>query len=249
MLSRIITSLTLALSVSCLASVALAKEDVGWTGEVALNGAKTTGNNDTTDVGLAFKVNKRTADWRHSLRGTTDFGRNQGNTNKRRYRLGYKIGRDLAPRIYSFANLDYYSDDFGAFKNGYFVGGGAGYSIRIDKPTLWRLEAGAGYRSQKARLKAGDPSGLAGRKEAFASARVYSDLEHHFNERVSLTNDTEIFYSDVDTFLTNELGVTSQMFESLSLRASFRVETHTDVPVGRETTDTISRIGIVYTVK
>jgi putative salt-induced outer membrane protein len=244
MLSRLLPSFVML----CAASTAAAQDDPGWTGEIALNGAKTTGNNDTTDVGLAFKVNKRSADWRHSLKGTTDFGRNEGSTNKRRYRLGYKIGRDLAPRVYSFANLDYYSDDFGAFKHGYYAGAGAGYSVLIDKPTLWRLEGGAGYRSQKARLQANDVSGLASRKEAFISARAYSDLEHHFNERVSLTNDTELFYSDIDTFVTNEVGVTSQMFESLSLRASFRVETHTDVPEGREKTDTISRIGIVYKV-
>ena len=246
MLSRLILSSAVSLALMSLPSMSQADDEKGWGGEVGLNGARTTGNNNTTDIGFAFKLKNRGSDWRHNLRGTVDYGRSQGNTNKRRYRLGYKIGRDLAPRVYSFANADYYSEDFGAFKHGYYIGGGAGYSVLVDGPTLWRVEAGAGFRSQKARLKPNDPSGLSSRLEEFASARLFSDFEHKFNEGVTLTNDTELFYSDVDTFLINEIGVNSRMFGDLALRASFRVEAHTDVPEGREEVDTISRIGIVY---
>jgi len=66
---------------------------------------------------------------------------------------------------------------------------------------------------------------------------------------VSFSNDSELFYSDLDTYVTNETAVTSKLIKSIAFRASFRVETHTDVPVGRKKTDTISRIGIVYTVE
>lgn len=231
---------------SALSTIAQANEEKGWSGEVGLNGARTTGNNDTTDLGFAFKLNNRGSDWRHNLRGAADYGEAKGKTNKRRYRLGYKIGRDLAPRVYGFANADYYSEDFGAFKHGYFLGGGAGYTVLIDGPTEWRLEAGAGFRSQKARLKPNDSSGLSSRLEEFASARLFSDFDHAFDESVKLTNDTELFYSDIDTFFINEIGVNSRMFGELALRASFRIEAHTDVPDGREKVDTISRIGIVY---
>jgi len=231
---------------SAFSTLAQASEEKGWSGEVGLNGAKTTGNNNTTDVGFAFKLNNRGSDWRHNLRGAADYGEAKGKTNKRRYRLGYKIGRDLAPRVYGFANADYYSEDFGAFKHGYYLGGGAGYTVLIDGPTEWRLEAGAGFRSQKARLKPNDPNGLSSRLEEFASARIFSDLDHAFDESVKLTNDTELFYSDIDTFFINEIGVNSRMFGDFALRASFRIEAHTDVPNGREKVDTISRIGIVY---
>lgn len=238
-------------SLICLTAVSLvtkayAQEEKGWGGEVGLNGAVTTGNNDTSNIGFSFKLKNRGSDWRHNLAGAADYASNEGKTNKRRYRMSYKIGRDLAPRVYGFANADYYSEDFGAFKHGYYLGGGAGYSVLVDGPTQWRLEAGAGFRSQKARLAPNDPSGLSSRLEEFASARLFSDFEHKFNEGVSLTNDTELFYSDIDTFFINEIGVNSRMFGDLALRASFRVEAHTDVPEGREEVDTISRIGIVY---
>ncbi len=246
MLARFTLAAVLSLCLSSFMGTAQAEDTKGWGGEVGLSGARTTGNNDTTNVGLTFKLNNRGSDWRHNLAGTADYGSNQGNTNKRRYRLGYKIGRDLAPRTYGFANADYYSEDFGAFKHGYYIGGGAGYSVLVDGPSQWRVEAGAGFRSQKARLKPNDPSGLSSRLEEFASARLFSDFEHKFHETVTLTNDTELFYSDVDTFFINEIGVNSHLFGALALRASFRIEAHTDVPEGREEVDTISRIGIVY---
>ncbi len=246
MFSRLSLIALIGLSSLLLATVAQAEEETGWAGEVGLNGARTTGNNDTANIGFSFKLKNRGSDWRHNLAGAADYGSNQGKTNKRRYRLSYKIGRDLAARVYGFANADYYSEDFGAFKHGYYIGGGAGYSVLVDGPTQWRLEAGAGFRSQKARLKPNDPSGLSSRLEEFASARLFSDFEHKFNEGVTLTNDTELFYSDIDTFFINEIGVNSRMFGDLALRASFRVEAHTDVPDGREEVDTISRIGIVY---
>jgi len=80
----------------------------------------------------------------------------------------------------------------------------------------------------------------------FLGRAFFSDFEHKFNDQVTFSNDTEILYSEVDTFFINEAGLTSNIFESLAVRATFRVETHTDVPVGREKTDTISRVGIVY---
>lgn len=232
-----------------LTSPSAAQEPVGWTGEVELNGSSTTGNNNTTDVGTKLKLKNRGADWRHDFAFSADYGRAKGRENKRRFRTSYKIGRDLGPRSYIFLNTDYYSDDFGAYKNGYYGGGGLGYSALNEGPTLWRLEMGAGYRSQKARLVQKTLADPITRKEEFASARLFSDFEHAFNDRLRVTNDTELFLSEVDTFIAVETALTSKMFEALALRLSFRVESHTDVPAGREKTDTISRIGIVYKIK
>ena len=231
------------------ADMAAAQDTPGWTGEAGLNGSRTTGNTNATDLGLSLKVRNRGSDWRHTFKATADYGRNNGRTNKSRYRSSYKIGRDLGPRLYSFLNADYYSDDFGAYKHGYYGGGGVGYSALVDGPTQWRLESGFGYRSQKARLSPNDPSGLSSRQEGSITARLYSDFEHKVNELVSFSNDSELFYSDLDTYVTNETAITSKLIKSIAFRASFRVETHTDVPVGRKKTDTISRIGIVYTVE
>lgn len=223
-------------------------DEIGWTGEIELNGSNTTGNNETTNVGTKVRAKHRGTDWRHDFAGSADYGEANDQSNKRRMRISYKIGRDLGERSYLFANSDYYSDDFGAFKNGYFVGGGYGYTVVPEGDTFWKLEAGAGYRSQKARLTQNAPNDPISRQESFASARLFSELSHQLNDSVSFENDSELFYSSIDTYIINETSVTSDMFGALSLRASFRIESHSDVPDGREKTDTVSRIGIVYTL-
>ncbi|WP_298911739.1 DUF481 domain-containing protein [uncultured Algimonas sp.] len=248
-MSRPITILTFL--IVGMSSPALAKDaaDPGWGGTIELNGSNTTGNNNTTNVGIRLKLKNRGADWRHNLATSADYGKARGRTNKERFRVDYKIGRDIGERSYLFANANYFSDDFGAFKNGAFLGSGYGYQVLETEPIMWKLEAGIGYRSQKARLKQKAPDDPINRKDSFTSARLFSDFEYDFSEAVALANDTEIFYSDVDTYLINETSVTSDLFGALAMRASFRVETHTDVPVGREKTDTVSRLGIVYTME
>ena len=245
MLKKLALSALTALSFSTLAQ---AQNIDGFTGEASLNGSATTGNTETTDVGFGLKLAKDTGVWRHSVKALADFGRAEGNTNKKRYVLGYKIDRDINERLYAFANADYFSDDFGAFKQGYFLGTGLGYQVLVDGPTTWSVEAGAGYRSQKSRLTLNNPLGVPSQRENELAGRLFSDFDHTFNDSVSVYNDTELLYSASDTFITNEVGVTSQLWDNLAMRASFRVENHSNVPAGREKTDTISRIGIVYTM-
>lgn len=237
------------ISILPVASFAQGDADIGWTGEIELNGSSSSGNNETTNVGTKVKLKRRGYDWRHDFAGSADYGEASGRTNKQRFRLSYKVGRDLSEQNYLYVNSDYYSDDFGAYKNGYFAGGGYGHTVLADGPTLWKVEAGAGYRSQKARLKPTTPHDPITQQESFASTRLFSELEHDLNDKVSVSNDTELLYSDIDTYVINESALTSDMFGAFALRASFRVESHTDVPAGREKTDTVSRIGIVYTMK
>lgn len=240
----------LATLISILPVTSFAQNDaeIGWTGEVELNGSSSAGNNETTNVGTKIKLKRRGYDWRHDITGSADYGEASGKTNKERFRVSYKVGRDFSEKSYLYLNSDYYSDDFGAYKNGYFAGGGYGHTVLADGPTLWKLEAGAGYRSQKARLNPVALNDPINQKESFASTRLFSELEHNLNDNVSISNDTELLYSDIDTYVINESALTSDMFGAFALRASFRVESHTDAPAGREQTDTVSRIGIVYTL-
>ena len=213
----------------------------GWSGEASLSGSKTTGNTDTTDIGLALKLAKEDGPWRHKFKALADRGEADGISNKKRYNLGYQIDRDFNDRLYGYANADYFSDDFGAFQEGYFVGGGLGYKVILPEPVSWNVEGGLGYRSQ-------EEQGALGEESSELAARAFSDFDYIFNENVSFYNDTEIIHSSSDTYIWNETGITATLAGNLAARASFRIDTHSDVPAGREKTDTITRFGIVYTM-
>ena len=242
----------------------------GWSGEASLTGSQTTGNTDTTDVGLAFNIQKETELWRHTARGSADFGRANGVNNKERYTLGYQLDRDITDRLYAYGNADWYSDDFGAFENGYFVGAGLGYKLVEPAPWGWDIEGGAGFRSQspqtpdievldaagvqiepgitQAEFDAFDADGDFDRTNEFG-LRGASKITYDFNDNVSFFNNSEVLWSSSDTYLWNEFGLTAQLTETLAARGSIRLDHHTDPAPGAVNTDSITRFGIVYQIK
>ncbi|MEM9600567.1 MAG: DUF481 domain-containing protein, partial [Pseudomonadota bacterium] len=100
--------------------------------------------------------------------------------------------------------------------------------------------AGIGYRSQT------DTFDVTNEELA---VNLESDLDWQINEQVSAYNDAGVLWSDSDTYLWSEAGITANLMGNLAARASFRIDHHTDVPFGTEKTDTITRFGIVYTME
>ena len=223
----------------------------GWEGEASLAGSNTTGNTETTDIGVALKLAKEADIWRHKFKALADYGETDNEKNKQRFSLGYQLDRDLNDRTYVFVNGDYFNDDFGSYQDGYYLGVGVGRKIILPAPISWNLEGGAGFRSQTEqdiKDSAGNVTVQGDTEEEFA-LRGFSDFDYEINDKVSLFNDTEILWSDSDTHIWNDIGLTAKLTERLSARASYRVDNHSDVPAGVEKTDTITRFGIVYSMK
>jgi len=152
----------------------------GWTGEGSLTGSRTTGNTETTDIGIGLN------------------GSVSGFTTRRRLDLGYQIDRQLTERVYLYGNGDYYTDDFGAFQDGFFVGAGAGYKVLLNEPITWNLEGGAGFRNQQEQDTASlDAAGvqlvdgdgnllfIEGDSTNEFALRGFSDFDYAFNDNVS----------------------------------------------------------------
>ncbi len=242
---------TLLLAMGVIASPAFA-DDNGWSGEASVTGSKTTGNTETEDLGLGVKLEKQVNVWRHKFNAQADYGEVDDDKNKERWSLGYQLNRDLNERAYIYGNADYFQDSFGAYKDGYFAGAGMGYKVITPEPTGWNLEGGVGYRSQKARGYLDDEVTpnvwVESDRESEVALRGFSDFDYNLNENVSLFNDTEIIWSDSDTYIWNEVGITADLMGNLAARASYRVDYHTDVPPGTDDTDTVARFGVVYTI-
>ncbi|MBC6404003.1 MAG: DUF481 domain-containing protein [Hyphomonadaceae bacterium] len=210
-----------------------------WTGEVSLTASNTTGNTETTDVGLGLKLQNESDRWRHEVTASADYGEGSGTKNKQRWQLGYQLGYGLGERTYIYGNADYFDDDFGAFVSGYFVGGGVGYKLVLPDPVSWSVEGGAGFRSEEDSL---------GDNADELAVRGSSDFDYAINENVSLYNNTEFVWSNRNTHIWSDVGVTAQLMGNLSARLSFRIDHRTDVPVNTENTDTALRGGVVYTI-
>lgn len=233
----LVAAITLLMSPTAMAGIA-----DEWVGKISASGSKTAGNTDTTDLGLALSLRKTGEDWRHKFNTSFDYGRNNDVDNKQRFYVNYQIDRNLNERVYSYGNANYFDDSFGPYREGYFIGGGLGYKVILPKPMSWDIEGGAGYRSQESHL----PTGMV---EAEVSLRAASNFDWKLNENMSINNDMEITKGDSDNYLWNETGITAKLMNNLAARASFRIDTHSDVPLGTDKTDTITRVGVVYTIR
>ncbi len=217
----------------------------GWGGEASLSGSTTSGNTSTTDIGLALHLNKTQGAWKHNFDTTYDLGKAGGFDNKNRWYIGYKLDRKINDRLYVYGNANYFTDDFGPFKQGSFIGTGLGYQVIEPDPMAWALEGGVGYRSQKTRESGIIPSF----KESEFAVRGASNFDYKLNDAVSFYNNSEVIWSQSDTYMWNDTGITATLAGNLAARFSFRVDHHTDVPVGIKKTDTITRGSLVYTLK
>ncbi len=148
------------------------------------------------------------------------------------------MDRDITNRFFVNLRGTYEEDKFSGFDSRSFVGVGAGYKVLMMGPATWTIEGGPGYRR--------DVFQATGKSKGTFGARLGSVYAYKFNDAVNFTNDTEVVYSDVSTQIVNIAAVTAKMTDKLAARFSYEVRNESDPPFGRKSTDTISRISLVY---
>jgi putative salt-induced outer membrane protein len=227
--------LTLIAMGAIVASPALAQEN-GWSGEGSASAGFTTGNTETTDIGIGLALSRK-ALWSQSVTLSADYGETDGIENKNRVLGAYELSRDLNPRLFGFGRGSYEIDDFSGFDSRAFVGGGLGYRAIMGERTNWTLQGGPGFRVDE--LSTGES------EESFA-IRASSDFAHSFNDAVDFTNLTEINYAEISTQILNTAALTAKLSDKLAARASFEVRHELDPLPGRDATDTATRLSLVY---
>jgi len=73
-----------------------------------------------------------------------------------------------------------------------------------------------------------------------------SRFSYTVNDNVRLRNDTSLIYADTSTQIGNKSTLTASLTKGLSARFSFEVRHDSDPQEGFDTTDTATRMSIVY---
>lgn len=248
----------------------------GWTGEGALGAGITTGNTENIDVGIGVKLAKEFDPWKVSLEGGYDFARQTVDINTdaedsvttvNRWYLGGQAQRNFTDRLYGFGNIRYEEDDFSGFDSRLFVGVGAGYHVFKEKPLTWSLEVAPGYRRSviadvvepgvDAVIDPGPPEVIIvpaipetiitpGFTANDFAIRGSSRFLYDFNDYVTFTNDTDVIWTNTSTQTINTAALTAKLSDKLSGRVSFEVRNDTNPPDGFVSTDTATRVSVVY---
>lgn len=230
---------------------ATAQEDAapaGWTGEGAFNAGYTTGNTETTDIGLTVKADREQGPWTIGLEAAADFGETDGLETRNRWGLGLQLDRQINDKLYGFGRASYEQDEFSGFESRAFLGAGLGYAVLESERTQWSIEGAPGLRIDEVAAVFDDMGMLVteGTTEESFAVRGASNFAHQFNDQVAFTNDTAVTWADVSTQITNTAAITAQLTERISGRVSYDVRFDTDPPMGFEDTDTALKLGVVY---
>jgi len=241
-------------ALTMLAGPSLAQEEeatTGWTGEGSVSAGVTTGNTETTDLGVGVNMTKETGTWSYGVEALADYGEIEGAESKNRWFLGGTVDRQINDRLFGFGRVSYEQDEFSGFDSRAFIGGGLGYDVIVGEQTSWTVRGGPGLKVDEiGEIITTDATGATvvtpGVTEESISFIAASDFDYAFNDNVALTNDTSVLYAETSTQLTNTLALTAKLSDALSARISFDVRHDTEPPEGFESTDTATRFSLVY---
>lgn len=223
----------------------------GWSGEGSLSAGVTTGNTETTDLGLGVNATRTMNLWKVGLQASADYGETEGAETKNRIFLGTNLDRQINDRLFGFGQLSYEKDEFSGFDSRAFIGGGLGYEVLVGDTTQWTVRGGPGLKIDEIQdvfdATTVPPTLItAATTEESLGAIAQSNFAHTFNENVAFTNDTNVIYAETSTQIGNIAAITASLTNTLSARVSFEVRHDTDPVDGFEATDTISRVSLVY---
>lgn len=223
----------------------------GWSGEGSLSAGVTTGNTETTDLGLGVDVARVMDVWTIGLQASADYGETDGAETKNRVFLGTNLDRQINDRLFGFGQLSYERDEFSGFESRAFIGAGLGYEVLNGDVTQWTVRGGPGLKIDEIEAVLDTTTVPAtviseATTEESLGATAQSNFAHQFNDNVAFTNDTSVLYAETSTQVGNIAALTATLTDTLSARVSFEVRHDTDPVQGFESTDTISRVSLVY---
>ncbi|MEM1375002.1 MAG: DUF481 domain-containing protein [Pseudomonadota bacterium] len=214
-----------------------AGRSLGWNGSIAATANSTSGNSDTVNVGIGTKFGYYDGTNGYDIALSYAYGEANGTTDANSFLGSFDYTRDLSPSLYGFGEIAVAYDEFSSFESDSFVGAGLGYRILADSRQSWDVQAAIGYRFLE------DNAGVSTDEEAF---KVGSKYLTQINDSVFLTNDTDILFSETNTFVTNDLGINVAMTDGLALRTSLLTEYDSDPLAGFKSTDNKLGVSVVY---
>lgn len=239
-------------ALALIASPAMAQDKTtGWTGEGSLSAGVTTGNTETTDLGLGVDIGRDFGVWKVGVQAAADFGETAGIETKNRIFLGTNLDRQINDKLFGFGALSYEKDEFSGFESRTFIGGGLGYEIFNSDKLGWTVRGGPGFKIDEVNAVLDNttvPATIitpATTEESLAGLGE-SNWRYAFNDNVGLTNDSKVLWADTSTQISNITALTATLTDTLSARISFEARHDTNPPLGFEDTDTISRVSLVY---
>ena len=228
MLRHLIRAL-LPLSVSALALPSLAQEENSVSTELEFGAIVTSGNSDDQNVKFKGTVDWNRGDWIYGF--SSDGFRSSKNNELNAQRL-YHVGRaghNINEFSFINARVSYEDDRFSGFdsQSDFSVNYGRNM-LRSSSSMTLAINVGLGMRRSVRMDKSSNE----------AIGRVEGNYLWNLSPSASFTQDFSLDSGSDSSIFRLESGLQSQIMDNLSLRFSIKIKHQTQVPIGREETDT-----------
>lgn len=210
---------------------------LGYSGSLALQATATSGNTETTSLGLGTNMGYYDGTNGYELQLSYQYNEDEGGVSEDSLLYELEYTRDFSSAYYGFAKLQGTVDSFPNATSDNFLGAGIGYRVYNTRDVQWDVQAGVGYR-------VADLTGVDDLDEGALS--LSSSYYNRLNDAVALTMDTDIIGSEGGTRVINDLGLNVSMTETLALRTSLITEYDTDPAPGLDDTDNALGMSVVY---
>ncbi len=196
------------------------------------------GNSETETANARLALDYERERWANETTFSFIYGRDSGETNASRFVLTNKTDYNLDEKSYILGALRYDRDRFSAFTYQSTIAIGYGRRLIDNETHRLKGEIGPGFRV--AELRTSDET------ETDLIVRGFLDYRWKISDTTNLTNRLLVESGSDNTFVENSLALGVSINARLSLKAGVAVRHNTDVDPGRERTDTLSTVNLVY---
>jgi putative salt-induced outer membrane protein len=248
--SSLLPTLLAAVLLSALAPAARAQ----WSGKAELGLLSATGNTESTAANAKLDMVHDSARWKHTFGFAALYSKGAELSTAERYEAGYQIDDKITDRFSWFVALRGEADRFSAFAYQATVSTGASYKF-IDNPaTQLSASLGAGYRRSQSQELIKSAAGevldrIKGEADNEPVATLSSAFEHRFTETTKLTNKFLAESGSDNTAVQDDIALAVNMTQSFALAVGFGIRYNSDPPPLAQTTDTLTTVNLVYTIK
>lgn len=209
-----------------------------WTGSGELGLVFARGNSDTETINAKLALTYTYERWSNDTELSYLRSENDGSLDASRFLASNITRYEMNERNYLIGSARYDEDRFSSFEYQASAALGWGYHILTGETHVLSVEAGPGVRFTESRDTGDSDTDVIGR----------GALNYLWNvsETAKLENRFLIETGASNTFLENDLALTVAISGALSLKTGVAVRHNTDVDPGRDNTDVLSTVNLVY---
>lgn len=214
-----------------------AQEENGINTEIELGAVITSGNTEDENIRYGLTVDWIQDAWTYQF--ASDGFRSSSADELTAQRLYHVASAEyaLSPESFILTRLAYEDDRFSGFDNQIDFTVSYGRNLLLDRANMdLSLTAGAGIRRSETELDKFDE----------AMIRLGADYSWAISDATSFIQILSVEAGEDSTIGRSETAIETALMDNISLRVSLNVKHQTEVPIGREKTDTETAITLLW---